>query len=144
MDQRNLTEQCEIIAQALLRDLPKGDEHFNAAVRAGIVIATELLLDIKRIAEAAGPPIHLHFHCPEGSVLNAVGDSVRIEPWSPPAETPSLDGERLARFLAKKKVAQLTDPFDEATSQAWVDANWRMFQDQAAELLAAALPGAGK
>lgn len=147
MDQRTLTDQCEIIAQALLRDLPKADKPLGAAARAAVVIVTELVLDIKRIAEASGPPVHRHFHCPDGSVLNAIGDTVRIEPWLPPEHDVAGAVERVARLLAKKESERQFNYSDAepgcSAQLRWIDVNWQSFQDEAGELLAAALPGGG-
>lgn len=118
-----------------------------ALVLAGVELAGELLLDVKRIADAAGPPSHLHLHCPDGSVLSAAGDAVRIEPWLPPEHDVASAVERVARLLASKEAfRKIMDevPLPELTArrEAWVDGNWRAFQDEAAEILAAAIPGA--
>jgi len=60
-----------------------------AYATAAVELIGELLIDIKRMADAAEQPSQ-HFHPPEGSVLNAVGATVRIEPLVPEADDAAI------------------------------------------------------
>lgn len=158
MDHLELKARIDAVTQALeaatqVDAQSASNKIFGALLLTGIAVVGEMLLDVKRIADAAGPPVHLHFHCPDGSVLNAAGDVVKIEPWFPPELDLANAVERVARFLAMKQAVlkdvehDIAEPEGDrqVRHQRWIDGNWPTFQDEAAELLAAAVPeGAGE
>lgn len=151
MDQHELKASINAIVKGI-EDSTKvdaqspADKVFGALLLSGIAIVGELLLDVKRIADASGPPVHMHFHCPDGSTLDAEGDTVKIAPWFPPALA-DLGQEGLARFLAMKEANRKIDDRGptpvEVVRRMWVDANWRAFLGEATELFNALNQGAG-
>lgn len=100
------------------------DKMLGALLLTGISAVGELLLDIKRVADAA--------------------ESTVREAWGVPVGAAHRVSQALAAKEALRKLGgpQVTDGPEERgdnerARQAWVNDNWPAFQDEAAELLAA-------
>lgn len=127
MDQRELKAAIDTVvrgveAETRIDAQSPADKVFGALLSVGIAIVGELLLDVKRIADASG----------------------QIKPWLPPDQvTTSFSPELVARFLAGKEADRRFDYSDDepglSAKQRWVDGNWYAFQDEAADLIAAAV-----
>lgn len=87
MSQEKVDQAVAAVVVALERlqhTPPPGMTYFEWLARAAVLAAYPVL---------SVPEQHHHFHIPNGAVLNAVGDIVRIEPWVP-EEPSSVHGDK--------------------------------------------------
>lgn len=77
------------LSAALRHVAPPAADTISVAIGTVTPQVDEQFAGIIRPETASAAHKHVHYHIPDGYVLSAEGDNVRIEPWNPPEVTQS-------------------------------------------------------